>query len=71
MKKTGLYKYVYDFSVHYDSINADDILDIYNYLMKKHHIKCLDLMKGFSAWTIGIFGDSLVFNSRGPWNLYL
>ena len=49
MKKTGLYKYVYDFSVHYDSINADDILDIYNYLMKKHHIKCLDLMKGFSA----------------------
>ena len=47
MKKTGLYKYVYDFSVDYDNINADDILDIYNYLMKKHHIKCLDLMKGF------------------------
>ena len=49
MKKTGLYKHVYDFSVDYDNINADDILDIYNYLMKKHHIKCLDLMKGFSA----------------------
>ena len=30
MKKTGLYGYVYDFSVDYDSIDIDDILDIHN-----------------------------------------
>ena len=35
MKKTGLYGYVYNFSVYYDSIDVDDILDIHNYLMKK------------------------------------
>ena len=28
-----------DFSVDYDSINVDDILDIHKYLMKKHDIK--------------------------------
>ena len=28
MKKTGLNGYVYDFSVDYDAIAADDILDI-------------------------------------------
>ena len=33
MKKTGLYKYVYDFSVDYDCINVDDILDIRKYIM--------------------------------------
>ena len=33
MKKTGLYGYVYDFSVDYNGINA--ILDIFKYLMKK------------------------------------
>ena len=33
-KKTGLYGYVYDFSVDYNGINAD-ILDILKYLMKK------------------------------------
>ena len=36
MKKTGLYGYVYNFSVYYDSIDVDDILDIHNYLMKKN-----------------------------------
>ena len=35
MKKTGLNKYVYDFSVDYVAITVDDILDILNYLMKK------------------------------------
>ena len=35
MKKTGLNGYVYDFSVDYDAISVDDILDIHNYLMKK------------------------------------
>ena len=36
MKKTGLNGYVYDFSVDYDAIDVDDILDIHKYLMKKH-----------------------------------
>ena len=38
MKNIGLYKYVYDFSVDYDSIDVNDILDIHKYLMKKHDI---------------------------------
>ena len=39
MKKTGLYGYVYDFSVDYDdAIAVDDILDIPKYLMKKNGI---------------------------------
>ena len=35
MKKTGLNGYVYNFSIDYDAIAVDDILDIHNYLMKK------------------------------------
>ena len=35
MNKTGLNGYVYDFSVDYDAIAIDDILDIHIYLMKK------------------------------------
>ena len=35
MKKPELSGYVYDFSVDYDAIAVDDMLDIYNYLMKK------------------------------------
>ena len=38
-EKAGLYGYVYDFSVEYDSIDVDDFLDIHKYLMKKHNIK--------------------------------
>ena len=38
MKKTGLNGYVYDFSVDYDAIAVDDILDIHKYLMKKNEI---------------------------------
>ena len=34
MKKTRLYGYAYDFSVYYDTIDVDDILDIHKYLMK-------------------------------------
>ena len=30
---------MYDFSVDYNSIDADDILDIHTYLMKKHDAK--------------------------------
>ena len=38
MKKTGSYGYLYDFSVDYDAIAVDDILEIHNYLMKKNNI---------------------------------
>ena len=37
MKKTGSNDYVYDFSVDYDAIAVDDILDIHKYLMKKNN----------------------------------
>ena len=36
MKKAGLNGYVYDFSVDYNTIAIDDILDIYKYLMKEN-----------------------------------
>ena len=39
MNKTGLYGYVYSFSVDYNAIVVHDILDIHKYLMKKHDIK--------------------------------
>ena len=39
MKRTGLYGYVYDFSVDYDSSDANDITDIHKYLIKKYGIK--------------------------------
>ena len=38
IKKTGLNGHVYDFSVNYDAIALDDILDIHKYLMKKNDI---------------------------------
>ena len=38
MKKTALNGYVYDFSVDYDVIAVDDILDIHKYLMKKNNM---------------------------------
>ena len=47
MKKTGFNGYVYDFSVDYDAIAVDDILDIHKYLMKKNNmiLKRLGLLK--------------------------
>ena len=45
MKKTGLNGYVYDSTVDYDAIDFDDILDIHKYLVKKHNMKYLDLLK--------------------------
>ena len=33
MRKTEFNGYVYDFSVDYNAIDVDDILDIYKYLM--------------------------------------
>ena len=38
MKKTGFTGYIYDFSVDYDAIAADDIFDIHKYLMKKNNM---------------------------------
>ena len=39
MKKKTISKGdAYDFSVDYDAIAVDDILDIYNYLMKKNNM---------------------------------
>ena len=40
MKKTGLYGYIFDFSVDSDGIDVDEILDFQKYLMEKHDIKC-------------------------------
>ena len=39
MKKTGLDGCVYDFSVDYDDVDVNYIIDIHKYLMKKHDIK--------------------------------
>ena len=39
IKETGLYGYVYGFSVNYKSIDVLDILDIQQNLMKKRNIK--------------------------------
>ena len=43
LNATGLYGYVYDFSVDYKAISNFKIHDIHRYLMKKkqYHIKCL------------------------------
>ena len=38
IKRTGLNRYVYDFSLHYDAADLDDIKDIHKYLMKKNDI---------------------------------
>ena len=38
MIKIGLYGYVYDFSVDYDFVAVNDILDIHKYLMEKNNI---------------------------------
>ena len=39
IKNTGIYRYVYYFSVDYDSTNVANILDIHKYLMAKNSIK--------------------------------
>ena len=37
-KTTGLYEYIYDFSVDYNAIAVGDILDIHKYSMEKNGI---------------------------------
>ena len=39
MKKTGLNRYVYDFSVDYDIIDTSNIIGIHKYLRNKHDKK--------------------------------
>ena len=39
VSSTGFHGYVYDFSVDFDAIAVDDILDIHRYLMKKNNMK--------------------------------
>ena len=38
LRNTRLNGFLYDFSVDYDAIAVDDILDIHNYLMKRNDI---------------------------------
>ena len=38
VKRTRCNDYVYDFSVNFDAIAVDDILDIHKYLMKKKNV---------------------------------
>ena len=47
MKKTGLNDYVFGFSVDYDAIAVDDVLEIHKYLMEKNNMiqECLGLFK--------------------------
>ena len=60
MLKTGLKSYVYDFSVDYDAILVDDILDIPIIWWKKWHriTKCLGLLK--SVFLTGVTFLSLL-----------
>ena len=39
IRKAELYRYIYDFSVGYYSIDVDDILDIHKYLMNRGNVK--------------------------------
>ena len=38
MKKTGLNRYVYDFSADYKAVDVVDIKNIHKYLMKKNNM---------------------------------
>ena len=40
MKRTGFSGYVYDFSVDYDAIAVNVVLDIHKYLLKKNNRNC-------------------------------
>ena len=39
MQKTGLFGYVYAFSVDYDAVNFLDIVSMHKYLLMKYNIK--------------------------------
>ena len=60
MKNPGFNGYVYyKFSIGYDAVVVDNILDIDNYSMKKNNIKYgLDLLKRF-VMAVGFIGLSV------------
>ena len=68
-KKAGLNGYVYDFSIDYDAIAVDDIIDIHNYLIKKmtQCHKMLGFIKRRFFYRISIFNE---FNERKFVELY-
>ena len=54
-KKKWINGYVYDFSVDYDTIAVDDILDIHSYLMKKMTCKMTWICKANIYFSNDIF----------------
>ena len=58
VKKTGLNGYIYDFSVDYDAIAVDDLLDIHKYLMEKNKMilgfikKCFFIAITFFSYSV-------------------
>ena len=65
MKRIGFDGYFYDFSVDYDAIAVDDILDIYKYLMKKkqYDIKVLEFTKKVRFVELTILSTLTTVNS--------
>ena len=57
MKKTGLNRYVYDFSVDYNVIAVANILDIHKYLIKKNGI----------VYNVWIWKENACFSSDAFW----
>ena len=51
MKKTGLYRYVYDFSVDYDSIDVADVLDIWKDLMVENNKKVFCVIEFYKIFS--------------------
>ena len=63
MKKAGLNGYIYDFSVDYDTIAVDDILDIHKYFMAKNGIV-------ENVWILKqVFFTAMTFFSFNPLNV--
>ena len=68
MKNTELYKYVYHFSVDYDRIDVEDILDIRKYLMIKNNIwkNCNFFIGLLNIFTLVRFSKSLYSYYKKP-----
>ena len=64
MKKTGLIGSVYDFSVDYNAIAVNGILNIHKYLMKKNALQYI--MFGFIE---KMFGVAMSFSSCNVLNV--
>ena len=66
MKKTGFNGYVYDFSVDYDSTDADDIKDIHKYLMKKNDIVLMKIFRFVKETFISAMIFLVIINQVQP-----